>query len=175
MFSHELIRQTVLGELSPPRRARMHARVAEALERYHADALEPRAATIAHHLLEAGPVSDPKRTFHFLLLAGTFALDTAAFEEALDHLERAAERIEAATATQRAELLWRLGAAQRANGRWGQAIQTWNDALDACEAVGDTQTAGWICTESAYNLGWAGRFSEGLAIAQQGLDLLGDE
>ena len=46
-------------------------------------ALEPHAAKIAHHLIEAGPAADPKRTFRYLLMAGTFAQDSAAFEEAL--------------------------------------------------------------------------------------------
>ena len=77
----------------------------EALERHYAAALAPQAAAIANHLLEAGPAAEPKRTFRDLVMAGRFALETAAFEEALRHLERAAERADAATPVERAELL----------------------------------------------------------------------
>jgi len=175
MFAHELIRQTVLSQLSAPRRARMHARAAEALEHFHAVDLEPQAATIAHHLIEAGSVADPKRTFRFLLMAGSWALQTAAFEEALTHLALAAERIEAATPTEHAELLHWLGVAQRSAGRWDQVIETWQRAIDACERAGDAELAGLICDEMSYTLAWAGRMEDGIQVAQRGLDLLGDE
>ncbi len=122
IFAHELIRQTVLSELSAPRRRRLHARAAEALERHYAAALAPQAAAIANHLLEAGPAAEPKRTFRALIMAGRFALETSAFEEALRHLERAAELVDAATAVERAELLDLRGSAERNAGHWQQAI-----------------------------------------------------
>ena len=81
IFAHELIRQTVLSELSAPRLRRLHARAADALERIYASALAPQAAAIANHLLEAGPAAEPKRTFRALVMAGRFALETSAFEE----------------------------------------------------------------------------------------------
>ena len=174
IFAHELIRQTVLSELSVPRRRRLHARAAEALERVHASALEPQAATIANHLLQAGPAADPKRTFRYLRLAGGWALETAAFEEALIHLEAAADRMEAATPAERADLLARLGTARRTNGRWLEAIETWREAVDAYEAIGDVEAAGHICADAVYSLGWAARFEEAAAIAERGLELLGD-
>ena len=175
IFAHELIRQTVLGGLSVPRRQRVHARAAEALERAHASAVEQQAAAIAHHLIEAGPIVDPQRTFHYLLIAGKWALESAAFEEALAHLELAAERAEVATPAERADLLFHLGTARRSNGRWEEAIDTWKEAVDTCVAAGDSERAGWICAEVADSIAWASRLEEAVAIAQRGLDLLGDE
>ena len=174
IFAHELIRQTVLGELLPPRRRRLHARAADALERVHAGALEPQAAAIAHHLLQAGQAADPKRTFRSLCLAGQWALETAAFEEALTHLEEAASRMDAASPAERADLLSRLGNARRNNGQWSEAIDTWKEAVDAYEACGDVEAAGRIAADAAYSLAWASRWEEGVAIAQRGIDLLGD-
>ncbi|MCA1842267.1 MAG: AAA family ATPase, partial [Actinobacteria bacterium] len=49
IFAHELIRQTVLAELSAPRRQRLHARAADVLERVYASTLEQQAAALAHH------------------------------------------------------------------------------------------------------------------------------
>lgn len=107
-------------------------------------------------------------------MAGKWALETAAFEEGLAHLERAADRVEAAPPGDRADLLFHLGTAQRANGRWDDAIESWKEAVDAYEAIGDTETAGRVCNDAGYSLGWAARFAESLAITQRGIDLLGD-
>ena len=156
MFAHELIRQTVRGGLSGPRRRRLHARAADALERFHAVALEPHAATIAHHLLEAGNAVDAKRTFRYLCLAGGWALKTAAFEEALTHLEAAAGRMDVATPPERAQLLAQIGTARRSTGQWLDAIETWQDAFDAYRALDEVEAAGLVCADAAYSLAVGG-------------------
>src|SRR5258708_32355683 len=46
-FVHELIRQTLAQTLSLPRRQRLHARVAEAIEQRHAQSLEGHAPGLA--------------------------------------------------------------------------------------------------------------------------------
>ncbi|NIU63451.1 MAG: hypothetical protein GWN66_23075, partial [Pseudomonas stutzeri] len=67
-FAHELIRQTLLSGVSSPRRRRLHLRVAEAMERVYAHALEEHAADLAHHLYQAGAAADPRKTVHYLTL-----------------------------------------------------------------------------------------------------------
>jgi class 3 adenylate cyclase/tetratricopeptide (TPR) repeat protein len=174
IFAHELIRQTVLGELSAPRRRRLHARAAEALERVHASGLEPQAAAIANHLLQAGQAADPKRTLRYLCLAGRWALATAAFEDALIHLEAAAGRMDAATPAERADLLSQLGTARRSNGQWIEAIETWKEAVDAYETLGDVEAAGRICADAAYSVAYAARFEEAFAMLERGIGSLGE-
>jgi class 3 adenylate cyclase/tetratricopeptide (TPR) repeat protein len=174
IFAHELIRQTVLAELSAPRRRRLHARAADALERAYASALAPQAAAIANHLIEAGPAADPKRTFRALVAAGRHGLDTAAFEEALRHLERAAVRVDAASPAERAELLELRGNAERSAGHWTEAIATWHRAVDANEAVGDEEAVGRISLQAAYGLLWAARSGESFEMAERALAVLGD-
>jgi tetratricopeptide (TPR) repeat protein len=174
IFGHELIRQTVLGELSPARRRRLHARAAEALEQHYADGLAPHAAAIANHLLEAGPAAEPKRTFRALVMAGRFALESAAFEEALRHLERAAERVDAATPLQRAELLDLRGTALRSAGHWPEAIPLLHQAVEAYEALGDDAAVGRVGLQAAYSLLWAGRWGESFDMAERALAVLGD-
>jgi tetratricopeptide (TPR) repeat protein len=174
IFTHELIRQTVLAELSGPRRRRLHARAAGALERCYAAALAPRAAAIANHLLEAGPVADPKRTFSYFLMAGRFALESAAFEEALLHLERAAERLDAATPPDRAELLELRASAERSAGHPDDAIATWYDAVDAYAALGDEAAVGRVGLQAGYSLLWAGRWLESHEVSERVLTVLSD-
>jgi DNA-binding SARP family transcriptional activator len=82
VFGHQLIRDAVLAQLSATRRARLHLRAAEALERYHAAGLEAHAAEIAHHLEAAGALAPPERVAHFCGLGAAAALRAQAYEEA---------------------------------------------------------------------------------------------
>jgi DNA-binding SARP family transcriptional activator len=175
IFGHELIRQTVLSELSAPRRRRLHARAAEALEHHYALALPSHAATIANHLLEAGPAAPPERAFRALLMAGRFALEAAAFEEAVRHLDRAAERVGAATARERAELLDLRANAKRSAGNWPEAVRIWHQAVDAYQALGDKQAVGRVGLEGAYSLFWTGDWGASFELAERALAVLGEE
>jgi DNA-binding SARP family transcriptional activator len=174
IFGHELIRQTVLSELSVPRRRRVHGRAADALERHYGAALAPQAAAIANHLLEAGPAAELKRTFGYLLMAGRHALETAAFEEALRHLELAADRIDAATPAQRAELLDLRANAARCAGHWPEATAIWQEALDAYVTLGDQEAIGRVGVQAAFSLLWGGRWGESFEMAERVLAVLGE-
>jgi tetratricopeptide (TPR) repeat protein len=88
-FSHELISQTVVSEISPPRRQRLHLNVAEAIERLYESALEDHAHDLAHHLWHAGPVSNADKTVKYLAMAANQALAQSAYEAALRHLQNA--------------------------------------------------------------------------------------
>ncbi len=174
LFAHELIRQTLVAGLPGTRRRRLHARAAEALERIHANDVRAAAATIAHHLLEAGPAADPKRTFGYLKTAAEHALDTSAYEEAVRHLESALLLPDAASAQERADLLSHLGTARRANGQWVDAVETWKEAVDGYATLGEVEAAGRICYDAAYSVGFGARFEEALAWIDRGIGLLGD-
>jgi tetratricopeptide (TPR) repeat protein len=174
IFAHELIRQTLLTDLSPPRRRRLHARAAEALERAHAASLTEHAAAIAHHLLEAGAAADPKRTFHYLAMAGESAMAAAAYEDALRHFENASPTKHLAGPREAADCLYGLGRAQRSLGRWDEAMDSFREALDAYAALGDTDREGQLCWQLAWQLNYQARWGEAIEIAQRGLASLGD-
>ena len=89
VFTHELVRSTLLGTLSLPRRQRLHARVAEAMEAVYASNLTHHASAMARHLYEAGAAADETKTIRYLTLAAEQALETGAFEGALHNTERA--------------------------------------------------------------------------------------
>ena len=48
-FAHALIRETVLGSLTATRRALLHRRIADGIERLPADRREPRLPDLARH------------------------------------------------------------------------------------------------------------------------------
>ncbi len=52
-FSHALIQQTLSEELNPSRMARLHARIAQALEELYGAEAEARAAELAYHFVES--------------------------------------------------------------------------------------------------------------------------
>jgi tetratricopeptide (TPR) repeat protein len=88
-FFHELIRQAVIADLSPPRRQRLHLSIANAIEKIHAAALDNHAGDLAHHLWQAGSAADPKRTVRYLAIAGRLAIEQSAHQSALLYLNNA--------------------------------------------------------------------------------------
>jgi class 3 adenylate cyclase/tetratricopeptide (TPR) repeat protein len=172
-FAHELIRQTLLTRLPAARRRRHHLRVADALERVFSDDLQAQAATIAQHLIEAGASADRARLFRYLVLAGRRALDSAAFEDALRHFERASSLTEAADPAQAIQLLVDLAMARRSLGRFEEALATWQEARDAHDTVGDAEGVAQACFEASQDLYWVNRDEEAFALAQQGVRALG--
>jgi len=173
LFAHELIRQTLVAGLSGTRRRRLHSRAAEALEHVHADNLAGAAATIAHHLLEAGPAADPAQTLRYLTMAGAAAMDASAFEEALRHYEAALHLGQAATARQSAELRAALARAHCSLGHSDQAIENWREAIVAYAALGEAESEAQVCSELAWHFIWGARWSEALDLTDRALALVG--
>src|SRR5262249_52609980 len=88
-FVHELVRQTLIETMSPPRRQRLHLRIADGIERTCASSLDSYAPALAYHLYNAGANAPPEKTIHYLSVAAARAGAAAAHEEALDHLPHA--------------------------------------------------------------------------------------
>ncbi|MFB3091665.1 MAG: hypothetical protein ACE1ZD_00530, partial [Dehalococcoidia bacterium] len=112
-FTHALIQETLTEELTLTRRVRLHARIAETLERLYGDSAEAHAAELAHHFVEAEAVLGSGKLVHFSLLAGERALATYAQGEALIHFQRGLTAKEGQpTDAETAALLFGLGQAQ---------------------------------------------------------------
>ncbi len=174
-FAHELIRQTLVSSLSLPRRQRWHLRVAEAMERLYARALEEHGAELAHHLYQAGAAADPEKTVRYLAVAGDQAMKAAAFEDALRHYENALSLHPADDRQGRADLLHKRGQALRSLGRWEEALADWRQALAAYEELGDAQAAGRICQGLSALLAYAARWDEAVELARRGLGARGQQ
>jgi DNA-binding SARP family transcriptional activator len=128
-FSHVLIRETLYGELTTARRARLHRRVAEAMEETAGN--DDRLAELARHFFEAAQAGDIDRAVTYCRRAGDRALGVLAYEEAAGHYERALHALELERHPDdalRGELLlavgdawWRAGAIERSTAAFAQA------------------------------------------------------
>lgn len=81
-FTHALIRETLVEEISLTKRVQMHAAVAIALERLYGDSIDNHSAEVLYHLKEAQLLLGTEKVVRYALLAGERALATYAFEEA---------------------------------------------------------------------------------------------
>jgi class 3 adenylate cyclase/tetratricopeptide (TPR) repeat protein len=173
-FSHELIRQTLLADVSTVKRERLHLQAANAIERRYAEDLEEHAADLTHHLSRAGRSADRSRLVRYLTIAGDRASDAAAFDEAVAHFEHALSLLERGSQDTRAELLERLAMALRSVGRWEDALRTMNEALDLYQMLGRTDSLGRLSSTMVLQLTWTARIREAVQAAQRALGALGD-
>jgi class 3 adenylate cyclase/tetratricopeptide (TPR) repeat protein len=174
MFSHELIRQTLLSGVSAVKRERLHLWTAEAISRLYSDDLDAHAGELAYHLSHAGRAGDRASLVHYLTIAGERAFDAAAFDDAVGYFEKALSLILNDDQLGRAQLLERLAMALRSVGRWQDALGTMNEALDLYEALRQVEAIGRLGWAMVYQLTWTGRLIEAVAVGQRTLASLGD-
>ncbi len=174
VFSHELIRQTVLSGVSAAKRQRLHLRTAKAISRRYPDDLESHAGDLAYHLSRAGRSGDRASLVRYLTIAGDRAFDAAAFDDAVGQYEHALSLISSADQLGRAQLLERLAMALRSVGRWDDALRTMNDALNRYEALGQVEAVGRLGWAMVYQLVWTARLVEGVQVGQRTLAALGN-
>jgi DNA-binding SARP family transcriptional activator len=88
-FTHRLVQETLVTELSTTRRVRAHAHIAQALEAHYADAADAHAVELARHFSEAETVLGPAGVIRYSRSAGEQALVAHAYDEARAHFRRA--------------------------------------------------------------------------------------
>ena len=114
-FTHALIQGTLFSELSLAMRARLHARIAAALEELYGARIETHAAELAYHFAEAQAILGPDKFVRYSALAGEAALTAHAPEQALAHFQLAlAAKGDQPIDDETAELFFGLGRAQLA-------------------------------------------------------------
>lgn len=118
-FAHALVNHTLYEELGTTRRARLHRRVAEAIEELCGDDLGPRLGELARHWAAAASPVDPGKAIHYAGRAGDRALAQLAPDEALRWFGQALELLDGQPtpdAALRCDLLTGLGDARRQTG-----------------------------------------------------------
>lgn len=172
-FAHALVRTFVADELPGATRADYHRRVGEALEQRLSVTANGNLAELAFHFFEAGALGTFEKAATYAIGAGDQAAAQFAHDEASHWYRRAAEILErrGTPTLDFAELLLKLGDAQRCAGRLPTARDTFaTAALIAREllARGDN-AAGPLLARAALG---RGRVSESGRVDQSLINLL---
>jgi DNA-binding CsgD family transcriptional regulator/tetratricopeptide (TPR) repeat protein len=165
-FSHALIRQKVLADLSSPRRQRLHLQAARAIERVHARNLDLHVAALATHYRLAGATADAATALDYSRRAADAAAATFAWEEAVAHRRAALDLLAPGDEMERHELLLALGDAQMKAGDRPQGRETFLQAAALARTVSDPERL----ARSALGLGGTG--VEPSIVDQELIDLL---
>ena len=154
-FAQGLVADAIRDTLGATRRARLHARVAEALEDEPAAHRSPAAiAELAHHLLAARPFVPAAKALDATLAAADSALGHLAYEQAATLYERAL-RVgldHPGEQGRRGEVLVTLAGAQRKAGRVTAARASYLEAVAVARSLGDPVSL----AECALGLGGGG-------------------
>jgi class 3 adenylate cyclase len=175
-FTHALMQETLLDELSTTRRVRIHGQVGEALERRWGARADERATRLAVHFVEAAMVSPrhAARAVRYAKLAAQQAEAQFAWDVAARHYEHCLALVseaEDALGEDEAALLTALGISSRNDGEWRagwrslmRAVSLYKERGDAASAARSTLEALLIDAPPARQI----------ALIQDALSVLGD-
>jgi tetratricopeptide (TPR) repeat protein len=145
-LAHTALRHTLYGEVSAPRRVRLHRQIGEAMERLYAANLEPHLADLAYHYSHAAPGGDVDKAIDYARRAGERATSILAHEEAVRAHRMALRALEVRGGDDalRCALLLELGEAQTKAGRGDEATKTLQEAFALSERIDDSELASQI-------------------------------
>ncbi len=138
-FAHALVRESVYGSAAGPRRARTHARVAQALERRRVGHIDAHLAELAQHYHLAGP-AHARSAWTFAARAASQAERQTAHDESARLYEIALDAVAAdplATGQERYVLLCGLGRARHRMSRLDEAWDPLEQAAELALSQGD--------------------------------------
>jgi DNA-binding SARP family transcriptional activator len=138
-FRHPLIHESLRASAGRVERARLHARVAAALEDI-SSASTADLAQLAYHYLGAGPFGDPAKAVQYAREAAVRAVRQGAWQDAVRHLEQALTAIPnarpEADAT-RCDVLVELGQARRSGSMIAEAHAAFEESISLADRIGD--------------------------------------
>ena len=170
LFAHALIPTTLRDTISGLRRQRLHRRALAAIEALHPLDF----ATLAYHAEQGG---DAERALAYYHQAGARDLEVYANREAERHYRAALETLKegvAAGAAEHAALLTGLGQALYAEGRYSEAVHTWQEAIALLQSQGGDETMAQLYARTARAAWFAGEWTQALNICQEGLAATAD-
>jgi tetratricopeptide (TPR) repeat protein len=145
VFTHDLVREVIFGDLSAARRTYYHQQIAEALER------GPQKAPVeqlAYHYASAGAEEEAIR---YLEMAGDKAQQASAQAEAAGYFRDVVAQLDAlGRAVEAARLREKLGAALMTATQYPAALDAFEQAVAAYTAASDWEGAGRALAQ----IGW---------------------
>ena len=166
-FSHALIQETLLEELSLPRGVQIHANAARALETFYGKTAEAHAAELLYHFTNAQHILGREPLIIYAQCSGEQALLTQAFEEAARCFRTALEALaEAPMDDRKASISFGMGiavtATEKLNRENRDGYRYVIDAFDYYVTTNQTEKA--IDVASTVHAG--GTFSGGSDMAR---------
>ena len=177
-FAHALVRHAIYDELSPSRQARLHRRIAEALERL-GGATE--AAELASQYHRSRTLPGAEHGVRYAITAAQQARQSYAYEQAVLFLQMARELAAESADSLRADIASRLAEAQAEAVMLDEARHSTEEALVLLESSGAAQEArAELLCRAAWSLDEAGAepastqplVRRGLALAGTRRDLV---
>jgi DNA-binding SARP family transcriptional activator/tetratricopeptide (TPR) repeat protein len=180
-FTHGLIRRTLYDALSVLRRARIHRRVAEAMEATATDSSD-HVAEIAMHYLAGAADGVAEKAIEYATRAAAEAIARATYEEAVRFYEQALDVAEWASLTETtlvcdltiglASALWKTGAVIPSR-------EAYNRAAELARTLGDAPRFGVAALRTIQDLGgFAHAMSSDqtyISLLEEALTQLGDQ
>jgi tetratricopeptide (TPR) repeat protein len=160
-FVHELIRSTLLYDLSMPRRQRLHVRIADALESKSGTS-HGQVSMLAHHLYQAGAAVPEARAVAAVAAAMVQARRAGAFEDAVARSEELVTFDLPADADAMVALLETRSIALYATGRTEEALSEAERLLVLKLRRGDVAGAGAAAYTVSKLAIWMGRYERGV-------------
>ena len=139
-FRHPLIHETLAATMRPVERARLHARIGEALEQLPSADTATSIAKRAYHFLAAGPFGNAEKAVRYARDAAHSALRQGAWRDAARQLEQTLVAITPAIPDAigtRCDVLVELGTARRAGGMIKEAHAAFEESLELADQMGD--------------------------------------
>jgi class 3 adenylate cyclase/tetratricopeptide (TPR) repeat protein len=168
-FAHALVRDTIYGELSGPRRLRLHRRVAEALEAACGPRRTPtQAGEIASQYHRSAGIPGAERGVEPALQAAAHAEATGAHDEAAAFL-RMALGLLPEDDPRRLEVLGRLGITLAWARAFDEAVPVAAEVGEGLAAAAGPSAAASYLSEVAYTCGMVAGSPSAWALAEQGL------
>ncbi|MGZ4568243.1 MAG: BTAD domain-containing putative transcriptional regulator [Blastococcus sp.] len=137
-FTHALVQEVLVGDLPALRRAQLHARIGAALERGTPD--DALVERLAHHYVEAVPVSGPAPARRYSAAAAAAARARLAHGEAAGHTRRALALLDPSepdAARTRHDMLTALGNDLLRSGQLMEAREVVAEAITVARQLGD--------------------------------------
>lgn len=174
-FVHDIARQALYATLTPPRRARLHRAVADAIEQQWPDAAQRQAAaSLARHYARSASLPGMERGAVHAERAAAVAEGAYAYNDAVSMLELALDMLPSDD-ERVPRLLARLGQARIASGAETAGLDALLDAAPRIAAAEGRDAAAEILARATTYAVQRGAWTVGPELASAGLAYVDDE
>lgn len=176
-FTHALVRHALYESLSPSRRARLHRRLAEALERMYADPPAGVAAEVARQYHASRTLPGAERGVPYALVAAEHAGAVHAPAEAVELLRLALELVPEGDDDVRERVVGSLAVTEAQAGMPARAVATLDSAVVLLErgSGAGRKIAELTCEVAIAVWGASSNPAGGTGLIERALRALGDE